>query len=285
MMETIIIAAIVAAISLAIVFYITWSKKQKWLAQQTALEQLFQLKKITAMTQKHRGLCASYIQGKTEVRAELTNINNTIHPIVGQLNDQNVMSQQDRWIGYKDHWSRLSKQATQLNLVESFEQHTSLISNLLYLFEDAAEQQNFNKKAYPNNPNIDMLWKTLPFAAEYIGQSRAIGVAIAAKGVSTQVDKVKLGYLETKINQLTESVFTHFKVNQANQPQRPQMVKLAKESCQYFTALLQTELLEVDKVIITPEQYFEAASQAMNAINRLLDSELQILKSQVKESY
>jgi hypothetical protein len=232
------------------------------------------------MTQKHRGLCASYIQGKTQVKDELTNINNTIHPLVSQLDDQNVMSQQDRWIGYKDHWSRLSKQATQLNLVESFEQHTSLITNLLFLFEDAAEQQNFNQNSHPNNPNIDMLWKTLPFAAEYIGQSRAIGVAIAAKGVSTQVDKVKLGYLETKISQLSELVFTNITTNQT---QQVKMVNLAKDSCQYFTALLQTELLEVNTVKISPEQYFEAASQAMDAINRLLDSELLCLQQQIKQ--
>lgn len=282
MMETIIIAVIVAVISLLIVFYIIWTKKQKWLDQQAALEQLFKLKKIIAMTQKHRGLCASYIQGKKEVEGELSNINTAIQPIIGQLNIQDIISQQERWIGYQDHWSRLSKQATQLNLVESFEQHTNLISNLLYLFEDLAEQQHFNQKSYPNNPNIDMLWKTLPFAAEYIGQSRAIGVAIVAKKVSTQVDKVKLGYLETKISQLTESVFTHFSVNQ---PPSSVMVNLAKESCQYFTALLHTELLEVNTVKITSEQYFEAASQAMDAINRLLDSELQTLKCQVKESY
>lgn len=284
-METIIIAAIVAAISLLIVFYIIWTKKQNWLGQQTALEQLLKLKKIIAMTQKHRGLSASYIQGKTAVKGELNDISQTIQPIVGQLNNQIAMNQQERWIGYQDHWSRLSKQASQLNLAESFEQHTSLICNLLYLFEDVAEQQHFNQKSYPNNPNIDMLWNTLPFAAEYIGQSRAIGVAIAAKGVSTQVDKVKLGYLETKISQLTELVFIHFKTNQLDQPQRSQMVNLAKESCQYFIALLQTELLEVNTVKMTPEQYFEAASQAMDAINRLLDSELQVLKRQVKESY
>ncbi|MCF2948315.1 nitrate- and nitrite sensing domain-containing protein [Paraglaciecola aquimarina] len=285
MKETLLGAAIIATISVVTIIYITWKRKQHWLNQQAAVEQVFKVKKIIAMTQKHRGMCASFLQGKTETQSELTQIVQTIHPIIEQLNTQKLIKQQDRWVGYQDHWGRLSKQATKLTLEESFQQHTNLITNLLYLFEDIAEQQNISSTFFADANSSKTLWQTLPFAAEFIGQSRAIGVAIAAKGTSTQVDKVKLGYLETKINQLSQTVFKHFADKRFSHPEHNQILKIAQESCQYFLALLHTELLEVNKVTIAPETYFEAASKAMNGINRLLDNELQALKQQVKKSY
>ncbi|MGJ8681214.1 nitrate- and nitrite sensing domain-containing protein [Paraglaciecola sp.] len=285
MMETLLSTLIVAVIAVLIVIQISRSTKKKRVVKLNALALLLDLRSLIAFTQKHRGMSASYLQGTQKALKEIQHISKTISPIVNNLKQQNIINQQDRWLGFIDHWGRLSGQVTQLSLEQSFEQHTSLISNLLYLFEDIAEQQAFNKETIKDCPNIDLLWQALPFASEYIGQSRAIGVAIAAKGVSTQVDKVKLGYLETKITQLSQTVFSQLEVNQSTQPEQIKMLNAAKDLCQSYTQVMRSDLLDVTTVTISSSTYFEAASLAMDAINRILDAELQLLKEKVTQAF
>ncbi|MDU0355895.1 hypothetical protein RS130_20170 [Paraglaciecola aquimarina] len=232
------LAAFVLAAAMTI--YITHSKKNKWRHQQTVIEHLLQLKTVIAFTQKHRGMCAAYIQGDGKALSTLTSINSTLEPIIDKLDGDPFMAQQGRWMGYLDHWRRLSKQCTQLDLATSFTQHTNLITNLLYLFEDIAEQRSFDKKSFKGTFASAALWQDLPFTAEFIGQSRAVGVAIVARGVCTQVDKVKLGYLDTKIAQLSTKVFNYLERNGC---QQTQLINLAKISCHNFTSLLQKNSL------------------------------------------
>jgi hypothetical protein len=285
MMETLLSALFVAIATILIVIQISRSNKNKRATKLNALELLLALRSLIAFTQKHRGMCASYAQGTQSALLEIKHIKRTIEPLIRDLKQQPIICTQERWIGYEDHWGRLSEQATQLSLNDSFEQHTSLIANLLYLFEDIAEQQKFNKETIKDCPNIDLLWQDLPFASEYIGQSRAVGVAIVAKGVCTQVDKVKLGYLETKISQLSHNVFKQLESNQFTQSDQINMLNAAKDLCQSFTALIRSDLLSVSQVTISTATYFEAASLAMDAINRILDAELQVLKEKVIQSF
>lgn len=284
MMETLLSTFIIAIIAVLVIIQISLSSRKKQQAKLSALELLLELRSLISFTQKHRGMCASYAQGTHSALAEIKKIRHTIEPIISSLKQQNIIRLQERWLGYIDHWGRLSRHATQLTLEDSFEQHTSLIANLLYLFEDIAEQQEFNKDTIKGCPNIDLLWQALPFASEYIGQSRAIGVAIAAKGVSTQVDKVKLGYLETKISQLSQTVFNQLQVNQFTQSEQIQMLSTAKDLCKSFTQLMREDLIEVTTVTISSANYFEAASLAMDSINRILDAELQLVKEKVTHS-
>ncbi|WP_158967392.1 nitrate- and nitrite sensing domain-containing protein [Paraglaciecola sp. L3A3] len=282
MLETIFGIAIISVACVIIIAYITQTKKRQWQQQQTLISQLLQLKTIIAFTQKHRGMCAAYIQGDEKALNVLTSIDNTLQPVIEKLNNEPFLMQQGRWIGYLDHWQRLKKQYKQLDLTTSFNQHTNLITNLLYLFEDISEHRAFNKKSFKGTSNSSVLWQELPFTAEYVGQARAVGVAIVARGTCTQVDKVKIGYLATKIPELSNRIFSYLERNGSEQLP---LINHARNKCQSFTNLLQTELLEVNQVNISTEQYFSAASQAMDSINRLLDAELSTLHEHIKRAY
>ena len=275
----------VAIISIIIVTVTIWTKKAKWQQHNKALTSIKQLKSVTSLLQKHRGICAAYLQDNTQSPTAISDLVKQISPLVTNLNYTSMINQQDRWKRFTEHWERLSKSATNLSLENSFLQHTDMVSNLLYLLEDIAEQQHFNKNTFESLPNISLLWRELPFSAEYIGQSRAMGVAVAASGLSTQVDKVKLGYLQTKITELSTQVFLHFKNHGNHTSEQTQLIKFATEACKRLIDVLEQEFLHCAEVKIASQQYFTIASESMDAINRLLDYELQQVEQHLKQSY
>jgi hypothetical protein len=273
------------AVILIIVTTIMWRQKQHWLQHKAVMQHIIQLKSLITLLQKHRGMCASFLQGEKKSLEVIRLLGGQIPPIIERLDSQTIIHQQERWQGFTDHWQRLKKHATQLSVESSFEQHTDLITNLLYLLEDIAEKQGFNKSKFTQLPNISLLWRELPFTAEYIGQSRALGMAITTAGVSTQVDKVKLGYLDTKISELSSHVFKQFKSYGLHTPQQTQFIQLADSYCNQLTSLIRNELLATTTVNISPEQYFTTATESIDAINRLLDNELQALSEHLKNHY
>jgi hypothetical protein len=249
------------------------------------MQHIIQLKSLIVLVQKHRGMSASFLQGEKKSFDVLRHIEGQTTPIIERLDQSEIISQQERWQGFVDHWQRLKKHATQLSVDSSFKQHTDLITNLLYLLEDIAEKQGFNKSKLTQVPNISLLWRELPFTAEYIGQSRALGMAITTVGICTQVDKVKLGYLETKITELSSHVFKQFKSYGLHTHQQTECIQMAANYCDRLSSVIRNELLAVTTVNISPEQFFNTATESIDAINRLLDSELQVLSEHLKNQY
>lgn len=268
-----------------IVTIITWRQKKSWRQYSASLPNIIHLKSLITLLQKHRGMCASYLQGDQKSLGIIKSLQTKITPMVEQLNSAYMINQHQRWLGFIDHWHRLQDHAIKLSVEKSFEQHTDLVANLLYLLEDVAEQQGLDKSTFVHIPHISMLWRELPFTAEYIGQSRALGMAVTTAGLATQVDKVKLGYLETKISQLAKDVFQQIQASGAGKSEQQQFIQLASDSCRNFTHIIQKELLTATEVTIPPNDYFTAATQSMDAIHRILDSELQELSVFVKNHY
>jgi hypothetical protein len=87
-----------------------------------------------------------------------------------------------------------------------------------------------------------------------------------------------MGYLETKISQYVETLFTQLDANKADAGCE---LKQAKNVCQDFLKLIRGDILDATLITISPKTYFNAASAAMNEINRLLDEELQHLTKQI----
>ncbi len=254
-----------------------WFRSQRLQKQRLydALELIGSVKKIISYTQKHRGLTASYLQGNESVRNELIALKQHISSIADPLRHNDMLKREARWDSYLDHWSRLKGNAEKLTVVTSFQQHTHLIETLLYLLEDVAENIEFGGEQQ-KNPQIHFLWHEFPKVIEFIGQARAIGVAVATKGESTQIDKVKLGYLYEKINTLSGQSFDRLSLLQAGST--VSQIEQAKQACTTLTQTIREQLINVNKVNLESKQYFDLASNTMDQCNTVLDNEINAIK-------
>ena len=229
------------------------------------------IKRIIGLSQKHRGLTATYLQGNQAVAGELHEIRRNIELLISDANQIGLTTSEARWEAYLDHWRRLESTSMQLTPPESFKQHTSLIETLLYLLQDVAEHIEFAETDQSVN-EAHFLWREFPQLVEYIGQARAVGVATATKGESTQIDKVKLGYLCEKINLMSDTVFN--KLNQVAKVSESGQLNQARQACLQLVSLINEQLIQPGKVSIANQDYFAKASHTMDQCNTLLDNEL-----------
>ena len=193
------------------------------------------IKRIIGLSQKHRGLTATYLQGNNSVAGELYEIRQNIETLINDANQFALTTSEARWVAYLDHWRRLESTSMQLTPPESFKQHTSLIETLLYLLQDVAEHIEFAETDQSLN-EAHFLWREFPQLVEYIGQARAVGVATATKGESSQIDKVKLGYLCEKINLMSDTVFN--KLNQMTKVSESGQLNQARQACIQLVSLI-----------------------------------------------
>lgn len=238
------------------------------------------IKRIIGLSQKHRGLTATYLQCNNSVAGELYEIRQNIEALINDANQFALTTSEARWEAYLDHWRRLESTSMQLTPPESFKQHTSLIETLLYLLQDVAEHIEFAETDQSLN-EAHFLWREFPQLVEYIGQARAVGVATATKGESSQIDKVKLGYLCEKINLMSDTVFN--KLNQMTKVSESDQLNQAKQARIHLVSLINEQLILPVKVSIANQEYFAIASHTMEQCNTLLDNELSAIVTQFSD--
>lgn len=233
------------------------------------------LKTLIGLSQRHRGLNATLLQGNQSVTTDLETLRAKIADLISIIRTYPIISQEGRWDAYLDHWQRLEKSCATLTVPKSFEQHTILVETLLYLLEDVAERLELQDQTQ-SMVNYYYLWREFPHVVEYIGQARAIGVAVATKSVSTQVDKVKLGYLCDKISNLTASIFAKLRQHKINT--RSEQIDQCSQICESLVQTINQSLIQQDIVTLDSKAYFELASETMDQCNLLLAQELEQIK-------
>ena len=249
-------------------------KKENTRRAQQILLNARDIKTLIGLSQKHRGHTATFLQGNADSKQHIISMQSQIQDTIQRLSGSTDLIKQSRWQSYMDHWQRLSGTCMTLTVPNSFTQHTNLIENLLYVLEDVAEEFQFI--ADEQDPNVSQLvWRDFPLAIEFIGQARATGSAVATKGGSTQIDKVKLGYLQEKITYLTGRVFRQLESRSA-QTQIPGL-RNARENCDDFLSLIKREFIDSDKTTVPAKSYFETATLVMDELNTILDEQISAL--------
>lgn len=249
-----------------------------------ALKNLTQLKHLIGLLQKHRGLTATYLQAGKQSDSALRQVRTQIEPICQRLHMQDGVTEQPHWQAFRDHWSRLQESIEKLTVAQSFTQHTNLISNLLLLLEDCAEAGGLTKWELPDMPHIALLWREFPATVEYIGQARAVGMAVTTAGICDQVNRVRLGYLQKRIEDLAENIFTQFEMRSGTSPIIREQIQEARKRCRSLCDTITHTLLMEDRINMAPEDYFTLASCAMDSANRVMNLEFQHIETALQTS-
>ena len=266
-MEPIIFSIAFVTVLITLVYLVRDKKRRVYIEH--CFNVIVMTKELISCAQKHRGLSASYLQGNQGVKPMIISLRQNMASLQRNMQDSKIVYQQERWLSFIDHWPRLKDAAFELSVQDSFNQHTAMIENLLYLLEDIAEiwQRQTNR----NSMATSYLWHELPLTVECVGQARAVGMAVSTAGVSTQIDKVKLGYLHEKILHLSQRVFNQL---QSNGAAGSILVNNARYACLELAKTIEQEFIQQNQVGIDSDQYFEIASQTMASLNNILDKQL-----------
>ncbi|GAC13891.1 nitrate- and nitrite sensing domain-containing protein [Aliiglaciecola lipolytica] len=241
------------------------------------LDLISQLKTLITSLQRHRGLSAGYLNGNNRVEPLILELRQKIYLCMVSLDRDRVFSRQSRWLSFMDHWPRLEKNCFGLTGQESFTQHTNLIENLLRLLEVAAQEWKRSHNLPREIIDLQCIWKELPMAVEFIGQARAIGMAVAVSGNITKLERNKIKFLEQKIQEYSLTSFSRL-AGRSNEESK-ELIISARNACKVFTETLKHELILPSDVHLNSDSYFTLASSTMESMNNLLDNEIKRIKA------
>ena len=129
--------------------------------------------------QRHRGLSAGVLAGDKSLQQTLSEVQLQVSRDFDQIGSVGEwIKHHASWQGITQHWARLAGNIYQLSVTRNIDQHNYLIKNILVLVDEIALSHHLMNGSQ-TKVNI---WRDLLTLAEYVGQARAIGTALAAKG-------------------------------------------------------------------------------------------------------
>ena len=250
-MSVILVAVVLLVLVVALAFDRKRSRRRR---QALGLAWLQSMALMLARVQQHRGLSNGFLNGSVELNHQIKPLQLRIQRDISDIESQDdwILSSRS-WISLKSHWGSLSNDYSDKTAEDNLAEHNHLIQNFLYLIDDMAQAHGLLLLGEREQP-LQLLWRELLTAAEYIGQARAMGTGISAQGRCDSVSRIRLNYLCEKINQHCDSVWRDLKLDHKH---KVAVVKLLE--------CVQQDIL-LERINIEPAAFFEIATSAIDTL-------------------
>lgn len=226
-------------------------------------------KQLLLDLQQHRGMVNAFLSGDSSFKPKIEKKQAAIKQDLAALNTSQSLRlmTEKRWEDILAGWQALSAECLSLPAEDSFQRHCELIRAVLYTISDIAERSQIADVCASDFALVDTLWRQLPAVAEGLGQTRAVGASVAAKGSCSSVARIKLRFLEEHVREMLELVN-----NGLNHVDFPQAASFAKTwqgthaAVHDFLALLNAKLIDTECPAIDAEHFFNAGTKVLDAV-------------------
>lgn len=273
---------ILTSIVIGLVAIILWVKQVENTKtanlQKSGIVQIRLIKQVIFLAQQHRGLMAAWLNGDEKIEVELNKRKQKILAFSKEIDFSNIANE-ERWLAFKDHWARLMTFDNTENVLNSFEQHTKMIRNLAYFLEDTAEKTHLTSDYIIELPKIGFVWRELVLVAENVGQSRAIGTAVATRKFCSSVDKIRLNFLTQTIKTTTKETLNHLSSLPDEQRKHNKSVELATGKINQLAEIILNDLVSTNKITVDHKIYYELATETIELLNNVFDHQVEQIES------
>lgn len=255
--------------------------------EKSGVEYLLTVKQLLKDLQQHRGMASTYLSGDKSFQEKLVTKQREIEKdiqIIDSVDQRmgNTLQTSKDWNAIKIKWRALTGQVMSLQPAESFEIHTALISEVLALNAHVGDTSNLIlDPGLDTNYLMASILNDLPHWSESLGQARALGSSVAAKKSITNQEKNKLIFLETQIKSSLSStsrgIEVAFKVNPSLRPTLEKSVQDNIKATNNLLAVLETEVINADQIVITAKDYFALATATIDTLFTTYDLEAPVL--------
>lgn len=238
------------------------------------------LRKLLEHTQQHRGMANALLAGDASFAPKLEETEKKIAEIQAEAE---AMDKRHVALGLTEKLKVLLSESQVIrdkvkNLTpkESFAVHTAYIATLMSLINDVADASNLTQ-----DPDLDFYYVMdavvvrLPAMTESLGQARALGVAVAARGAATAEDRAHLSGLHSTISTTLEGANRGIEVAmRANASLKTSIQGLTADNSaavKTFLGTLANEFIRAEAILIPATQYFDAATVTIDGVYKLND--------------
>ena len=232
--------------------------------------------------QQHRGMTAAYLGGSREFESRLMAKRGDVDSAFAELvaKDKRLGSQLDtagKLDAITQRWETIKADSLQQSLGDAIKAHTELVAELLALKAHVADVSGITLDTHLDSFYLgDILVSTLPALMENMGQARAVGSGVAAKGAFTETSVIRLSVLVSNIKALAKSLRSGLQsAIDSNAKIKTEMGGAIAEnnrSIEEMLNLLQHDLLDARRITIPSSKVFDMATHAISGSYKLYDA-------------
>ena len=232
--------------------------------------------------QQHRGMTAAYLNGATHFKSRIMSKRQDVDKYFTQLQQtENELGEALKTNGSTSNlirqWESIKANSMNQKTAEAIKHHSKLVADILALMVTVADNSEITL-----DPKLDTYYMgaalviTLPNLMENMGQARAVGSGIAAKGEFTQKSYVKLAVLLNNIDnyagQLKAGLAAAVAENAVIKRDLGSMIDSNNKAVAEMKHLLTSELIKPEKITISSDKVFSTATDAINGSYKLFDA-------------
>ncbi len=275
---------LIPLVMLSLILIDSISQEVNFLKKETAgLHYINTVRQPIEHIQQHRGMMAAYLNGSTEFYERIMKKRRIVDEKLIELGqmDKRLRGQldtSDRMAVILQKWNTIKKDSMDVNVADVIKAHTSLIADMLNLMAHVADTSGITLDSkLDSNYMGSTLVSGLPKMIEFMGQARAIGSGVAARGeFSNQKNYTKLAVLSSNINNFFQGVNNDlqavYKENSEIASKLLTSTNSNNVAIQEMQTLLNDKLLNVKKISVSSDQVFNAATSAISGSYKLYDS-------------
>jgi hypothetical protein len=233
------------------------------------LNLLEHIQKLVLSCQQHRGLSNAVLQGDSSSKQQLLIVQQKID---GLIHDGNKIGFKNfaQWMSFADHWPRLKNHALNRDLASQnlVRQHNVMIEGHLSLMDEIVRYYNLHTIMLDRVTRMSGLCLDTLRVAETVGQTRALGAGVCARGTCSGVDKIALNFLRISLAATTEHLFEELGSveNKALHEQFKASSQSVKRSIDKLLSALDQYVLIEGNTQIESSEYFKIATKPIEEL-------------------
>jgi hypothetical protein len=217
--------------------------------------------------QRHRGLSSGVLGGDRSLHSKLEEVRLQVSRDFDQIGSVGEwVKQHQGWQSITQHWARLAGNLHQLSVGRNLDQHTRLIKNILVFVDEIAVAHHLHT-ASSVRTNI---WRDLLTLAEYIGQVRALGMALVAS--ASDWDDAVLSRARRDLQDLNQEIVATLETPRCR-------LGLDGDNLQRildFLSFVDTQLMR-DGALVSATEFYATATQTLDRLFERFDEELALV--------
>jgi len=231
---------------------------------------------------QHRGMANAFLNGDQSFKEKMNTMQKIIAEDIVAIDECMTrhplpITMTSRWQQIKNNWHSLKSDFNSISPNDSFERHTAMITDILSLISDSADDMRIN--AHPDNDLQKIATTTfnlLPTIIEVTGQARGIGTGAAAKGNVVTAVRIKLQFLHDRLTHTLattqQTIENCLQGNNAQFDIKQQTTSNSFANTQLFLNSISQNMLVNEKPQISAEEYFSIGSKAFDSNIQLFDA-------------
>ena len=258
--------------------------------EQTGIQYIIPLRQLIQHFPEHRGMTNTYLSGKRSLKSKLlakrqqiTQDIQAIDVVDKQLGTQ--LGSTKRWTEIKSIWYRLEADAFNGEAKDIFARHSALIASVLELISSVSDSSGLTMDSKLESFYIaSSIVNALPQIVENLGQARGMSSGLAARGLVTNQEAIKLSSLLAMVQKSIVALSHGAQVIAQTNPEVSRKisddVSIAVAGAKSYLSYLQQEILHTTPTIVASSEVFAKGTAAIKVNFKLLDQlmpELELL--------